>query len=161
MCLSDLPSLFDKQIALPPSCMSHLVITGITESYIFRKSTSGGNIKDMVSKAIFEKLGKPVSFVYASGGFYAYLNEIIFPMTGYPPKYGLFGKHNGNSRIWHFGLLEMAWNQPQMSILTLMQLPRVVFGTKSIISVSEIKATKYNLPEYIVIHIWSQISHNF
>ena len=37
-------------------------------------------------------------------------------------KYGIFWKHNGNSRIWHFDLLEKAWHQPQTSSVTLMQL---------------------------------------
>ena len=38
--------------------MSHLVITGFTEP-------EGDNTKDIVSKALFEKLGKRVSFEYA------------------------------------------------------------------------------------------------
>ena len=34
-------------------------------------------------------------------------------------SYGIFGKHNGNTR-WHFDLMEMAWHQQQKSIVTLM-----------------------------------------
>ena len=35
-------------------------------------------------------------------------------------KFGIFGKHNGNSRIWHLDLLQMAWHQPQINMVTLM-----------------------------------------
>ena len=35
-------------------------------------------------------------------------------------KFGIFGKHNGNSRIWHLKLLQMAWHQPQINMMTLM-----------------------------------------
>ena len=41
-------------------------------------------------------------------------------------RYGIFEKHNGNTRIWHFDLLEMARQQPQTSIITLMQLSCVM-----------------------------------
>ena len=34
-------------------------------------------------------------------------------------KFGIFGKYNRNSRIWHFDLLQMAWHQPQMDMVTL------------------------------------------
>ena len=36
-------------------------------------------------------------------------------------SYGIFGKHNGDTRIWHFDLLEMIWQQPQTSIVTWIQ----------------------------------------
>ena len=35
-------------------------------------------------------------------------------------KFGIFEKQNGNSRIWHFNLLQMAWHQPQINMVTLM-----------------------------------------
>ena len=35
-------------------------------------------------------------------------------------SYGIFGKHDGNAHIWHFVSLEMAWDQPQISIFSIM-----------------------------------------
>ena len=35
-------------------------------------------------------------------------------------KFGIFGKHHVNSRIWHFNLLQMAGHQPQIDVVTLM-----------------------------------------
>ena len=35
-------------------------------------------------------------------------------------KFGIFGKHNGISRIWHLNLLQMAWHQPQIKMVTIM-----------------------------------------
>ena len=35
-------------------------------------------------------------------------------------KFGIFGKHNGNSSIWHRNLLQMAWHQPQINLMTIM-----------------------------------------
>ena len=46
-------------------------------------------------------------------------------------NYGISGKHNGSTRIWHFDLRNMAWHQLQISIVTLMQLSRLVLWTKS------------------------------
>ena len=39
-------------------------------------------------------------------------------------KYGMFGKHNANTRFWHFDFLEMAWHQLETSMSTSMQSPR-------------------------------------
>ena len=39
----------------------------------------------------------------------------------YRPKVWNILKPNGNTRTWHFDLLEIAWHQPQTSIVTLMQ----------------------------------------
>ena len=44
----------------------------------------------------------------------------------YRQKYGISENHNGNTCIWHFDLLEMAWHHPQSSIVTLMKLSYVV-----------------------------------
>ena len=41
-------------------------------------------------------------------------------------KNGTSGKHNGNTSIWHFDLLEIVWHQTQASIVTLMELSCVV-----------------------------------
>ena len=46
-------------------------------------------------------------------------------------KYGIFEKHNGDTRIWHFDLLKMAWHQSQTSIAER-------YGLKMRFSVSEI-----------------------
>ena len=48
-------------------------------------------------------------------------------------KYWIFGQHSGNTRIWHFDLLDMAWHQPQTSIVTLIQLSCTVSWTKNAI----------------------------
>ena len=48
-------------------------------------------------------------------------------------SYESFGNHNGNTRIWHFDLLKMAYHQPQTSIVTLRQLWRVMLLRKNAI----------------------------
>ena len=48
-------------------------------------------------------------------------------------KYGIFGEHNENTPYGHSDLLEMAWHQPQASIVTLMQLSRVMSWTRIVI----------------------------
>ena len=45
-----------------------------------------------------------------------------FSFIHYRQKCGILGKHNGNTRIRNFDLLEMAWHQPQTYIVTLLQL---------------------------------------
>ena len=35
-------------------------------------------------------------------------------------KFGIFGKHNENSHIWHLKLPQIAWHQPQINMVTLM-----------------------------------------
>ena len=51
--------------------------------------------------------------------------------------YALPGKYLwiaiGNTRIWHFDLLEIAWHYPQASIVTLLQPSHVVLCAKSTI----------------------------
>ena len=47
-------------------------------------------------------------------------------------------KHNGNFRIWHFDLLEMAWNQPQTHLVGLMQPSHVVLWMNEIIFLNKI-----------------------
>ena len=49
-----------------------------------------------------------------------------------PAKYGMFGKYNGNTRIWHFDLQEMAWHQPQSNIVTSMQISCIALWAKKI-----------------------------
>ena len=44
-------------------------------------------------------------------------------------KYGISWNGNGNTQIWHFDLLEIAWQQAQIIIVTLMQLSSVVLRT--------------------------------
>ena len=39
----------------------------------------------------------------------------------YWQKHGISGEHNGNTRIWHFGLLEMAWHQTKTRLVTEIQ----------------------------------------
>ena len=50
-----------------------------------------------------------------------------------PAKYGIFGNHNENTRIWHFDLIcwKLLGTKQQTSIVTLMQLSRVVLWTKN------------------------------
>ena len=50
-------------------------------------------------------------------------------LAHYRQKYWIFRKHYRNTHIWHFDLLEMARHQTQTSIVTLMQLWRVVSST--------------------------------
>ena len=45
-------------------------------------------------------------------------------------KYGMFVEHNGNTRIRHFDLQEIAWRQPQTSVMILLRLLTVVLWTK-------------------------------
>ena len=58
---------------------------------------------------------------------YLYMNIYIH----YRPKVWNILKPNGNSRTWHFDLLEMAWHQPQLSIVTLMHFSCIVLGVKN------------------------------
>ena len=58
----------------------------------------------------------------------------------YRRKHGISGKQNGNIHIWHSDFLEMAWYQPQTSIVNLMQLSNVVLWTKQ--EMCEIKDTQ-------------------
>ena len=44
-------------------------------------------------------------------------------------NYGISEKHNGNTRIWHFNLLEIAWHQSQTNIVALIKLSCVVLWT--------------------------------
>ena len=68
-----------------------------------------------------------------------------------PQKYGLFGKHNGNTRIWQFDLQEMAWHQPQTGNVGLMQQhSRVVLWTKD--------AIHTHMCVYIYIYMHTQIN---
>ena len=64
-------------------------------------------------------------------------------------RYGIFGKHNGNTRIWHFDLLEVAWHQPQTHFVAFMQFSYVVLWTKMECAISEIRYTQRNLQECI------------
>ena len=48
-----------------------------------------------------------------------------------PAKSMEYMKPNGNTRTWHFDLLEMAWHQPQPSIVTLMHFSCTVLGVKN------------------------------
>ena len=88
-------------------------------------------------------------------------------MIHYRQKYGISGKHNGNTRIWHFDLLAMAWRQPQNFFVTLMQLSRVVLWAKMKLAMPAIKDTQPNLQECVIcntshkIYYNSQGIHNF
>ena len=75
-------------------------------------------------------------------------------------SYGIFGKHNGNSRVWHFDLLEMAWHQPQTSIITFMQLPPVVLRVKNAIRNVLIQDTQKTVQECIFFDTSPKISDN-
>ena len=75
---------------------------------------------------------------------------------------GMFGKHNGNTRIRHFDLLEMVWHQPQTSIITLMQLPRVVFWAKN--ETCNVRNQRYKIDYTGMYHFFYtslKIFHNF
>ena len=75
-------------------------------------------------------------YCYKGTKFLFHLHWLLFPCNlgiHCRKKYGLFEKHNGNTRIWQFKLLEMAWFQPQTGIVALMQHSRVVLWTKDAI----------------------------
>ena len=50
--------------------------------------------------------------------------DLYWYITG--SKYRIPGKHDGDTRTWHFKLLEMAWHQPQTGIVSLIQLSHVM-----------------------------------
>ena len=65
--------------------------------------------------------------------------------------YGIFWQHKGNTRIWHFNLLEMAWHQPQTSIVILMQIVCVMLWEKNAMrAMSEIQDTQQTVHECII-----------
>ena len=66
-----------------------------------------------------------------------------------PPKNEISGMHNGNSRIWHFDLLEMAWHQPQTSIVSVMQISRVLLWMNNHLAMSN--KSKY---QNLVFPLW-------
>ena len=63
----------------------------------------------------------------------------IFIVSYFRKSYGILGKLNGNTRLWHFNLLDMAWHQPQTRVFTLMQLSCVVLWVKMHFAISQIK----------------------
>ena len=67
---------------------------------------------------------------------------LIKPNVHHWKEYEMSGKDNGNTRIWHFDFLEMAWHQPQTNSVTLMQLSRVVLWIRKQLAMSEIKNTQ-------------------
>ena len=66
----------------------------------------------------------------------------------YRKNYGIFWMHNGNTRIWHFDLLQMAWRQQQASIVALMQLLHLATWAKK------------QFPEF-KIHYWLYMNIQF
>ena len=70
----------------------------------------------------------------------SWINHV--PLVHYRQRYGILEKHNGNTRIWDFDLLEMAGHQPKVSIAALMQLSRVVlYVTNAICNVLNLRFT--------------------
>ena len=55
----------------------------------------------------------------------------LYKHVHYRPKVWNILKPNGNTRTWHFDLPEMAWHQPQPSIVTLMHFSCIVSGVKN------------------------------
>ena len=49
----------------------------------------------------------------------------------YQRNYGIFGKRDRNTQIWHFDFLEIAWHQPHTSIVISMQLSHALLWTKN------------------------------
>ena len=56
-------------------------------------------------------------------------------------KYEIPGKHNGNTRIGYLNLMEMTWHQLQTTIVTLMQLSRVVL----LVEICNLQCTKLKI----------------
>ena len=50
--------------------------------------------------------------------------------------------------IWHFDLLQMAWQQPLTSMVNFMELARVVSWAKMQLTMSEIKDTQFYVQEW-------------
>ena len=68
---------------------------------------------------------------------------------------------DGNSRIWHLNLLRMAWHQPQINMVILMQLPCVVLWTTNGIFNVQKKDIHRNLQKCIIFNSSPKIPHSF
>ena len=90
------------------------------------------------------------------------IEDIMDIITLSTNKYGVFGKHNGNPRIWHFHLLEMAWHQTKMHCDFKVPLTRSGHGRKknAICNLCNKIYAKESTAMYkfIALH---KISHNF
>ena len=61
-------------------------------------------------------------------------------------------KHKENAYIWHLDFLKMARHQAEKSIVTLVQLSRVLLWTKNcIFAISKVKDTHENTQKYIIL----------
>ena len=87
---------------------------------------------------------------WSMSGFFCSMKSHFTKTYTLPPKNEISGMHNGNSRIWHFDLLEMAWHQPQTSIVSVMQISRVLLWMKNHLAMSN-KSKISNLGASIVI----------
>ena len=84
------------------------------------------------------------------------------PIIHYRQKYRIFGKRNGNTRIWHFHLLDMAWHQPKTSIVTLMQLSLVVLWARNFnLHCPKLKAHSWIYKNLSFVDTSTEIPRNF
>ena len=76
-------------------------------------------------------------------------------------KFGIFGKHNGNSHIWYLKLLQVAWHQPQDEFDDINVTPICsVIGDKRNLQCPD-KDIHRKLQKCIIFNISHKISHSF